>query len=223
MLTPSRKFDPDRGSVALILAAQGGDVGAQNRLVLANWGLIVTTGGRVCRGAGRGLEEWLSIGVEAFIDAVHRFRPELGCRLSTYAVSVMTQRYVDAWEERTIVRVPRFRGEVTQKRIDAARRAWRMHSLDKVVDIKGHTLHDEVATRLVAESDDERMEKGERLAALGAAMQGLTFRSREVLLLRARGRTLRQVGAEVGLSVERVRQVEMEAMKELRELMKVAE
>jgi len=218
--SPAKK-NPDQNSVELILAAQGGCIESQNRLVLANMGLIIMTAGRICRGVGKRLEEWLSIGVEAFIDAIHRFKPELGYRLSTYSVSVMTQRYRDAWDERSLMRVPRNRGATSQKRIDAAKKAWRMHSLDVVVDKKGRTLKDQVTTQMVAESDEERMEKGERLAALGEAMKELTFRHRTVLQMRHRGVTLKGVAMEIGMSVERVRQIEAEGLKLLRELMGV--
>lgn len=76
---------------------------------------------------------------------------------------------------------------------------------------KDQRLDTEFQQRLDTDIDQARLRK-----ALERAMSGLDERSRQILLLRAEGMTLEEIGERFGIGMNRVRQIEAQALRKLR-------
>ena len=90
----------------LCLEAQAGSEAAEQQLLDHNWGLVRAM-------AARWTSPWMEFDDAAqeaalgFVVAVRRFRPELGCRLSTFAIYWMRQSLSRAVEKKSrLIRVP---------------------------------------------------------------------------------------------------------------------
>lgn len=91
-----------------------------------------------------------------------------------------------------------------------------LSSLDTPAHDGGETWLDVIASGGI--SPEEGAERAEMIGRLRKAFVKLTPRARTVLRERFRaGRTLAEVGADLGISRERVRQIEAAALKTLRE------
>jgi RNA polymerase primary sigma factor len=115
--------------------------------------------------------------------------------------------------------------DVSPERINAVRRAARMPlSLDSPLGEDGELARGElIADDLSAEAAAQSAEAADLSARLGSALDELNPRQREVLRLRfgldrRTERTLDEVGDELGVSRERVRQIEAEAFAHLRRM-----
>jgi RNA polymerase primary sigma factor len=115
--------------------------------------------------------------------------------------------------------------DVSSERIYAVRRAARIPlSLEAPLDEEGHlTLGDVIGDDLSAEAAGEAAESADLSERLDSALGRLDPRQRQVLCLRfgldrRHERTLEEVGGELGVSRERVRQIEAEALAELRRM-----
>jgi RNA polymerase primary sigma factor len=115
--------------------------------------------------------------------------------------------------------------DVDPERVSAVRRAARMPlSLDSPFGEDGElTRGDLIADDFSTEAAGQSAEASDLSAWVESALDELKPRQREVLRLRfglnrRPGRTLEEVGEELGVSRERVRQIEAEALAELRRM-----
>ena len=147
------------------------------------------------------------------VEAARRFDPARGNRFTTFAVWYCRSRVQDAAAAGGVVTVPRTdrgarRREETAAR--AARAAGRHRPLS--ADWEESMPHADDAAIRDAES------AAHAAGRAGALLRRLDARSRDVVLSRARGEALADVGRRLGVTRERVRQIQAKAMRRLRAL-----
>ncbi|MBA4019186.1 MAG: hypothetical protein C0483_18630 [Pirellula sp.] len=200
-------------------------IAASNALVERNMGLIIQATRRTRR-YGFTVEECLSVAVEAWLYSIKQYDFN-GGRLSTYAV-VAVKHKVSRWagEQCGVVRVPACAhcrvtsgkaGEGVKKAVAAARH--RALSTDwSSADGSGDdfpTIGQEIAFR----EFDGKSEDGPTLEEFNAAVNQLRGRLWVIISLRLENRTLEQIGFALGVTRERVRQLELKAREQLRKLL----
>ncbi len=249
----------------LVERAGVGDEAALRRLVDAHYGYVVAIA-RHYRGWGAPMSDLLQEGVVGLIQAVRRFRPDEGVRLSTYAVwwirAAIQDHALKSW---SVVRVGtsnatrslalklrHFAGEVAGGGSDGdakiaefasrfgttvaevKRLAARLTSPDLSLDAISQPMADAAAAgralidRLVSEwptpehvlaEVGEARILGQRLAAaLAALSERERFIIRERYYSEAR-QTFTAIGRQLGVSKDRVRQLEAAALKKLAALL----
>ncbi len=144
-------------------------------------------------------------GSEGAMHAIRKFDPTTGTKLITYATWWIYQALGRMRQDADVIHRPQnVRGWQTTKSLD----------VPMGNDADGATL----ATTIESRDGDvieevARREAAERLKPL---LKVLPERTRTIMLLRYRGMTLEEVGAEVGVSRERVRQIEARALVKLK-------
>ena len=227
-----------------------GDTRARERLVLSQLRYVIRIAGRYKR-YGCPLSDLIQEGTVGLLEAIKRFNPEKGTRLSTFAmwwIRASIQDYV--LRSGAIVRTvttPRHRtmyfssalAGLDEKRGDAVRAianrlnttvddvlsfAQRLTASDQPLDMPrgdGRTLADTLPAP-APDAETALVYKRERMALVGmlrAALPALTRRERHILRRRFLGekrQSLTKIGRELGLSKERVRQLEMRALAKIR-------
>ena len=186
------------------------DARAIETLVRANMAFVIHVAKRF-RDRGVPFEDLVAEGAVGLMKAIRRFDPGNGTRFTTYASFWIRKAIIDALLERPrVVHLPRYareRGRVFPREV----------SLDAPVPGTNATTHGE---RLV----DERLRPpidvlAERDECRRLRRLVLDLSPREQAVLAARfglhggtARTLHEVGASMGLSKERVRQIESGAL-----------
>lgn len=157
-------------------------------------------------------DERISVALEALVRAVVYFDPNFGGAFSTYAVCSIERAIVRASYTERVIRIGPYAfaaGRSAGER-ERAERLLATSSLD--------ALDHEPAAPEPDDEGDER-DRIERSARLRAAIARMGGRRARVLTARLAGRTLRSIGAELGVTKERVRQVEMEARRTIRAML----
>lgn len=178
------------------------------RLVKENLGLAYR---EAIHGRRYGLlddDERKSIAIDGLIEAVMLFRPCLGYSFSTYAsVSIRRTLMRASLRDRVISVCPhgpdRFAAQTAV--------ALAIRSIDDL-GRDGRTWEPPMAEEPIGEELDRAVE----LRRLLDEIKALPDRHRRVIRGRLDGRTLQSIGDEIGLTKERVRQVEREARRMLR-------
>jgi RNA polymerase sigma-32 factor len=222
----------DERRLARRLRARG-DLAAARALVAAHLPLVV----RLARGFRRlhpNVLELVQEGNLALIRAVHRFDPERDVRLAAYAAS-WVRTYIARF---ILANLAAARGFVVEGADAAEARGLRQALRAWEAEIEGEELAGDDAaelgdvelTMMALMTDQaaerapdlllERQEDERRLAAaLPEFERQLTPREREIFrsrLIAERPSTLSQTGAELGLSAERIRQIERDLTERLR-------
>jgi len=204
----------------------------QQALVRRNLGLVHATAKRlwplVARGnSGMSLSDVEQAGMVGLCKAAALYDPDRGTQFSTYAVVAIRQN-IQIASDTGLVALPAGKASEVRQQLagvrsdvacfEAAYRSFLVYSIDAPGDGDSDDSRD-----LVPGSGDE---PGEQAAALEQqtlvrrALRRLDARQRQVLDLRiAHGLTLREVGEQLHLSKERVRQIEAAALQRLRELL----
>jgi len=192
------QLDPQRPSGRLmdqIERLYGDVVAIKNRLVRANLRLVVSIAKRRVT-AGDGFFDLVSDGNMSLIRAVEKFDYARGNKFSTYASWAIMKNYA-----RTIP--------------DEHRRRERFRAADtEMLQTAADRRSDEHQTRLV-ESD--------RLRQVGRFLDRLDSREQTIIIRRYgldhdhEPQTLKEVGTALGVTKERVRQIEAKALEKLRE------
>ena len=236
-----------REEVVLAAAIQAGDGEARRRMIEANLRLVVSVA-RAYVGRGVPLMDLIAEGNLGLIRAVEKFDPARRLRFSTYAVWWIREAVQHAvmHHGRTVrlpVHVLRELAQVLRAERELAARYGTPPSLDQIAVAVGKDLRDvaelfrvnERVTSLdaVAEAGEpvapvERDESSSALSPLESERLGLwltrlTARQYEVMQRRfglggAPVQSLAEIGRDLGITRERARQIQEEAMKKLRKL-----
>lgn len=165
----------------------------ESELVTANDGLAVYAANRF--GLVHDLDVSLAEARFILLRCVRRFNPAMGCKFSTYYVKSALQRFM-------------YLREVASRQFVPFSVVGRLRA------------HGDKCQRPIEGSYEPDFDRPFDLQALRDTLAGdvLTDRERKVLLGRYwDNRTLDEVGAAVGLSKERVRQIQVRALAKLRE------
>ena len=199
--------------------------------IKTNMGLIYKVSAKhVRRARMKGLEQedLIQEGVLGMQRALETFAPERGISFSTYSYFWIYQTIDRAINNSGTIRVPirtqdlTSRGKKEGKLGDRAREAGRIISLDEPVPSKGNGPSQDQAVigDLVANhepSPEDSYMQTEDHTSLTKAMASLT--EKEVRVIEGRyveEKTLEDVGASMGLTRERIRQIEAAAVQKLR-------
>jgi RNA polymerase sigma factor (sigma-70 family) len=195
----------------LIRQAQRGSLEARNDLLMHYLPLIRRWCQEInCRGYDY-LDDLLGEGILGFWEAVERFDLSMGTRLSTYASFWVKQSARRAMRSDMIIRAPQhaFARERLRPAAEAATQTVSLDSLD-------HSTYN--AAISCPPPDAETVDS---VRWLQQALKGLwKWRpaAYQVLKWRLRNETLKAIGERMGLSRERIRQIEFEAIRFLRKL-----
>lgn len=203
--------------LSLIKRAHAGDVDARNALVSSQLRWVVRLA-RKLQGRGVPLEDLIQEGAFGVMRAIDKFDPSQGRRLTTYATWWIRQVMFRAVMRRSLIHVPEYLqrnkgvppSASLEERAADAERAVNLQSLD------GGSSHETIPARDTADT----LEREELLAELDRRLLELHPKEREVLTRRSRGDTLVQIGATLGVSKERVRQIEAKAIERLAKRLK---
>ncbi len=206
-----------------------GDREAGHKLVQANLRAVVKIAGRYQR-ADVGLLELIQEGNLGLLQAVNRFDPERGVRLVTYAswwIRAYVQRYLQGRQHHVLERLEE--SPELQREDDAPRSRRSRHrqvpvreiSLDRPItdgarSVLGTLIADETPNQEVAYFARETQSLRARLIREG--MVELDAQEQQVIqarYLKDRPRTLKEIGEELGLSRQRIHQIEVKARKKL--------
>jgi len=200
-------------------------IAARNELVMRNYPMIFGVTKKTFR-FGFSVEECISVAVEAFIYSIQQFDFRQG-RLSTYAVRAIQHNVVRwAGEQCGAVRVPAtLQCKKTLARMsDDVKKAFanarQQHlSTDYTVSDGAGDDFPSIGQQLAYRDVDGRIADGPTLEEFNAAVNKLTGRSWVIISLRLEGRTLGEIGFVLGVTRERVRQLEAKARDQLRRLL----
>ena len=216
-----RESRPDRDEeIGIAARARGDDARAIERLVRAHLAFVVHVA-KEFRGRGVPFEDLLGEGCVGLLKAMRRFDPASGARFMTYAGFWVRKSILQALTEQPrTVRVPRYAREHGR----AAPREIRLEA--PIPGSDDRRLADVLADSSVPHAGDAMIEE-QRIRRLRRLVLALGPRERAVLASRygldgARARTLSEVGMGLGISRERVRQIEVGALARLRKALERA-
>lgn len=235
----------------LIWRMKNGDRGARERLIVAHLRLVVSIA-KEYGDTGLDLVDLIQEGNIGLIEAVDRYDPRRGVRLSTYARWWIRQAIGHAIEKQSqMIRIPAylFRAIIRFQRLKASFGAEGVEETEDLLVAPGLTaerllrvqetvgnvfsldvpLDEEEGTTLEELVADEAMPTPERAALLELfreelleIVEKLPDRDAQILRWRyglegPRPLTLAEIGEKLGISRERVRQLEVRALKRLKE------
>ena len=189
-------------------------------LVVSNLGFVVKIA-REYQNMGVPLDDLLNEGNLGLIHAASRYDHQRGVRFITYAAFWVRKAILKALaDQASLIRVPSYQRRKSPTPApycrpvpldDTARADGRARLIDILIDHRAKTPEHDLGQR-------------EEIAHLSRVLRGLGERQRRVIDMRyglagERVLTLKEIGDQLGLSKERVRQIETEALARLRTLL----
>jgi RNA polymerase sigma factor (sigma-70 family) len=183
----------------LALLSQAGDQAAREALICANtrWAIKLA---RQYEWTGIPLEDLVQEANCALIRAIDRFDPARKTRVTSYVAAAVRQELWKLHLRGGLIYTPALASEESRKRVRV-----------RLADLEPLTRD---ARRISTQHDPaEWIDAADRMRA---AMRTLTARQRTVLLRRADGQTFKDISVDLGVSRQRVQQIQVEAMNRLR-------
>jgi RNA polymerase nonessential primary-like sigma factor len=214
---------------------------ARNELVERNVGLVFKAAKRFAGPWSPVSDDQIQAGMVGLVRAAELFTPR-GLRFSTFASKLIHQELLENLERDSPIRVPGYllaelakadRGEhvkeSTTKLFPLARHALQFHGGvgGEADDYIRHTRKRSSPLHSIPAREEEEHIGDDEAAVVRVAVAKLPRNHRRILEQRfglngQAPRTLEKIGEDMGVTRERVRQIEMEGMGKLRELMGVA-
>ncbi len=185
---------PNAALVEKIEAVYRQAVEAKNQIIQANLRLVVSIARKYAHGPSD-LFELISSGNMSLLRAVEKFNYSLGFKFSTYATWAIRRNFAHDY--------------VVGNRYHERFRS-------------GQELQLEWAADLRTDSEEQERQQGQAAMQVGQILDCLSDRERDIVTRRfgldgaSEGKTLQEVGIDLGVSKERIRQLEARALDKLR-------
>lgn len=190
-----------RDDHALAIKAKAGDAAALNALV-ARWRPLLTRWVR--QATKQEPEDGIGEAVLIFLSALKTWEPDRGCQLVTYVGRIIrVMLHARYKRDQSLIRLPqpqamrKLSADLLERALQASRRG---------LFVDASVVRNRPAT------ESEPKSRAIELEALEATLNAIDPREAEVLRLRAAGVTLKVIGAAMGITRERVRQIEMDGI-----------
>lgn len=182
----------------LTQAAHSGDLQARNCVIMNIYDLVRSTVAKRFFPNDCEREDAVQFVIAVLCEKFHKFDSNRNVRYITYAFYWVRQALQQFKLKRSLVRFPRF------------------HEDHGAVDLTdNHYFQDQVCTR--ESPPGKHLETCDNLTDLDRFLKLLFPRERDIVLRRSRGEKLREIGLSLGLTKERVRQIELNALRRMRE------
>lgn len=184
------------------------DVMARNKLVEANL-KFVTNIARNYKGLGLSYSDLIQEGNAGLFKAVDRFDPDKGFKFISYAVNWIRQSILEALNKKNSLKSKELPNETNYTDLDDEMK------IDLTLD---DISLDDVYLDL---SDDEKRREKDIYDVTKFLLTGLTSREKYIVcqyngIDEKKPKTLEEIGKKLGITKERVRQINEKAMKKLR-------
>lgn len=182
------------------------DINARNKLVEANLKFVANIA-RNYKGLGLSYSDLIQEGNAGLFKAADKFDPDKGYKFISYAVNWIKQSILEALNKKNALKTAELPNETCDDVLDDKR------------DLTNNDISlDDVYLDL---SDDERRREKDICDVAKFLLTGLTSREKYIVcqyngINEKKPKTLEEIGNSLGLSKERVRQINETAMKKLR-------
>ena len=215
----------------------------EETLVLKNIGFAHQIAAEHCNPKNENFDDFIQVAKLGLMEAAKRYDPSLGLTFLTYAVWWIRQKCITQSQDRVVRRpINHFNRSVRFADIEMAQQLGRFPTLDEVFDRVGVSQSeglnqvalftpdssmdyqadgfDDTFGNFFAPTDptqEDQVDRERLQKVVKTALKRLDPRSRDIVLLRQQGWTLKQIGEKYDLTRERIRQIENSAFKKLRE------
>ena len=187
------------------------DINARNKLVESNLKFVANVA-RNYKGLGLSYSDLIQEGNAGLFKAADRFEPERGNKFISYAVNWIRQSILEALNKKNSLKSSELPNETIEEGEDIFNDFY-----PSPCSINELTL-DNAYLDL---SDDEKRREKDIIETTKFLLTGLTSREKYIVcqyngINEKKSRTLEEIGKDLGLTKERVRQINEKAMKKLR-------
>lgn len=184
------------------------DINARNKLIEANL-KFVTNIARNYKGLGLSYSDLIQEGNAGLFKAVDRFDPDKGFKFISYAVNWIKQSILEALNKKNSLKSAELPTETNEEILSDEFR--------KDLNINDISLEDVY----IDLSDDEKRREKDIIDITKFLLTGLTSREKYIVcqyngINEKKPKTLEEIGNNLGITKERVRQINEKAMKKLR-------
>ena len=222
MYKPQKRLT-QKEEVELCVRMKNGDLKAREILFksVALWAIKVAIGiARYRYGSNVGqetIDDTIQAGLCGVLEGLKRFDHTRGLRVCTYVTYWVRRECFSAiWDNRTI-RIPKgLRNKMSDN--PGMKRVFSLDTteIDKFGEHKSFE-HRELYTE---DKGFEMVDQDDFFRFIVGEMDKLSDREKDILMSRSKGVTLRKIGEKYGLSRERIRQIQNNALQTLREILK---
>jgi RNA polymerase sigma-32 factor len=226
-------LDPGEEAKLLQRVKDTNDLAAETRIVESYYRVCFSTAAAYSKNPAD-IEELAQEAYFGLRRAIHKYDPSRGTKFSTY-IRDWLRSHISAASARTISPIsipPRLYIDAKMNRLDSKKNASALNAVSPVFELDAPIMHEEGSeseqSRLVDTSPNPEevaisvssQKHAKSLIALG--MEKLTDRERHIITRRRLNEypdTLEEIGFDLGITRERVRQIEIEAVAKMAALL----